>query len=63
MRKKINLLWKSGRKKGNHAITANLFNVILSGKDQWHILTFEAKTKDIHVKKKKDSNDLENSCF
>ena len=43
--KNFNLLWKSGWKKGNHAIPANLFNVILPEKDQLHILTFEAETK------------------
>ena len=45
MRKKLNLLWKAGWKKGNHAIPANLFNMILPEKDQWHVMTFEAKTK------------------
>ena len=34
-------------KKRNHAMTANLFNVILPEKDQWHILTFGPKTERV----------------
>ena len=34
-------------KKRNHAMTANLFNVILPEKDQWYILTFGLKTERV----------------
>ena len=34
-------------KKRNHAMTTNLFNVILPEKDQWHILTFGPKTERV----------------